>query len=112
MRLATKDHSIIQVLVRVDFFEKSLDGNDIANKIVSYLSCKLGLCLKDWLVSIHDRFKTNYKALYLISEKTFDDIPSRADCTFHTLNNTSQELIAPENNRAPHGSFFGKKIKP
>ena len=111
LRMVTKDYRIIQVVVRVALFDKSLDANALCHNILSCISYRLGLDLKDWVASMQDRASTNSCALRLICERTQDAKPSRADCTSHTFNNTAQEMISEKKKRAPNCSLYRKNFQ-
>ena len=103
-RAIKKQYRIIQVLGRVGLFQKSLNAEAIDNHLLQTLSLKIGLELKDWVVTMKDRATTDGAALREITSRTLHARPSKADCMSHTLNNTANEMIGKT--RAPYCDLF------
>ena len=108
IRIVTLDYQIIQLLVKVGLFQGTLNGDAVANHLLATLTGTLGLNLKDWLVTMQDRARTNGSALRKICDLTLHATPSKADCMSHTFNNTANEMISNKKKRGVYCELFRK----
>ena len=77
------DWNIEQRLVRLEFLQKSLNGEELARQLISTVSVSLGIESDNLVAVMHDRASFNRAAMrvFQVVYPTIMDI----DCTSHTL---------------------------
>ena len=96
IRFVILDGKILDILVRVTLFKKSLTGNALARNIFDTITAKLVLKLEDVRVTMCDHASTNKSALNLLRQIHNVTI---ADffCFSYTLNNTGKAMCDGKN---------------
>ena len=93
LRFVTYEYDIVEVLVGVALFEKKLNGDNVASRLLETIMLQLGLKLEDWLTSQQNRASTNSAPIKKIKEMHENTTPTENYCNTHTLSNACNVLI-------------------
>ena len=87
LRIFTKYWNMIELLVRLNLFQKMVTAEELSNHIVEVTLIRLHLNFKNWFASQQDQASTNKCCLKKLKEDLKDANPAKNLCAPHTLRN-------------------------